>query len=182
MPQKCRRPHGGANRLDVAVDHPLPVGVGDGVAHLQEEPQAVGHGQAVPVGVGVDRLAVDVLHDQIRQPFVGAAAVHQPGDVGMVKRGEDLPLRAEAREDVVGVHPALDELDRHRLGEAALSSLGPVDRAHPSPVELLHHPKRADAATFDRFRDGSARRAGRDLNEAAGSIVGVQQPLDIGSE
>ena len=40
--------------------------------------------------------ALDVLHDEVGAAVVGGAAVEEPGDVGVVEAGEDLPLVAEA--------------------------------------------------------------------------------------
>ena len=49
-----------------------------------------------------ERLALDVLHDEVRLAGLGRAAVEEPRDVRVVQRRRDLPLAAEAAErDVV---------------------------------------------------------------------------------
>ena len=52
-----------------------------------------------PMGIaeGVDRHAVDVLHDQIGGAIRQGSAVQQMRDVGVVELREDLPLDLEAR-------------------------------------------------------------------------------------
>ena len=60
-----------------------------------KELEALAHRQVATVAVAVERLALDVLHDEVGQPVVGGAAVEQPGDVGMLEAGQDLPLAAK---------------------------------------------------------------------------------------
>jgi hypothetical protein len=73
--------------LQVAVDHRVPVGVLDRRADRQQQPGAVPGGQ-LPVGaVLADRLALDVLHDEVGQAVLGRAAVEQPGDVRVAQTG-----------------------------------------------------------------------------------------------
>ena len=77
-----------------------------------KELESFGDVQLMRVAVVVQRLPFDKLHDEVRQAVVSGAAVEQAGDVWMIERGEDLSLFAEAAQDEVGVHAALDQLDR----------------------------------------------------------------------
>jgi hypothetical protein len=93
----------------------------------------------------VDGQPLDVLHDEVGQAVVGRSAVHQARDVGVVERGENLPLLPEAPEDEVCVHPALDELDGDALLELVVGANREVDRAHAAAPKLPHDAIRADA-------------------------------------
>ena len=64
----------------------------------------------------------------------------------MVQRGEDLALGPEAGEHLLGVHAALDDLERDPLLVLAVGALGEVDGAHPSPADLADHPIGSDEA------------------------------------
>src|SRR5262245_25812787 len=64
----------------------------------------------------------------------GRAAVQDFGDIRVVHQGQGLALGLEAGDDLLRVHPGLDELERHH----ALDRLG-----------LLSHPHRAHAPFAD---------------------------------
>ncbi len=51
------------------------------------------------------------------------------------------------REDEVGVHPALHQLDGDTLTILVVGAHGQINRAHPAAPDFAHHPVRADAAT-----------------------------------
>ena len=51
------------------------------------------------VAVLVDGRAFDQLHHEVRNAFVGGAAVQQAGDVGMIEAGKNLALVTEAFEN-----------------------------------------------------------------------------------
>src|SRR5690606_39814328 len=75
----------------------------------------------------------------------------------------DLALAVEAAEHLVGVHPALDELEGDLLLEGAVGALGEVDRAHPAAPQLAHDPVRPDG----RAQRGVLRLV-REIGRAAG--------------
>ena len=136
--------HQDVERLDVAVHHQALVRVAHGAADLEEELEPVVDRERPARGPDVDRLALDVLHDEVGHALVGAAAVEEPRDVGVVQRGKDLALGAEARQHVLGVHATLDDLERDPLLVLAVGALGEVDGAHPAPAELADQPVGAD--------------------------------------
>ena len=92
--------------------------------------------EAVLVAVAVDRLAVDVLHDEVRLAVVGHAAVEQPRDVRMIERREDLSLGAEAVASMSASEPAAQQLERDLLLELSVGALGEEDAPMPAAAEL----------------------------------------------
>ena len=98
-------------------------------ADFLEQAQARIERQRALVAVRVDRLALDVFHDEIRLAARRRAAVEQARDVRMLQRREDLPLAREVREHL-GVGHAADQLDRGALLEMSVGALGEIDRAH----------------------------------------------------
>lgn len=137
--------HQDVRRLDVAVDDQVLVGELDRAADVGEEPQPRVDRQPGLVTVARDRHALDVLHDEVRPTVRRGAAIVEPCDVRVLERGEDLPLVAEAEQDVVGVHPAPDQLERDALLELRIVAFREVDGAHPPAPDLLEQPVRADA-------------------------------------
>ncbi len=165
------------------MDDALLVGVRYRLTHLEKEPEPVGDGEGVRVGELVDRLPVDVVHREVGEVVGSAAAVEQPGDVGMVQRGQDLALRPEARENMVRIHASLDQFDRDSLVEPAVRPLGQVDGAHSTPAQLADQAVRTDPPSDDRllaFRTRECDR--RRLDEAPRPLVRDEQPLDLGAE
>jgi len=65
--------------------------------------------------VDVERLAVDVLHDEVRLARGCGATVEQARDVGVIQAGENLALLVKALEDLPRVHARPDQLDRDAL-------------------------------------------------------------------
>ena len=59
----------------------VPVGEADRLADLAEELQPLADRQPLLVAIARDGHAIDVLHDEVRQPVVGDTAVQQRGDV-----------------------------------------------------------------------------------------------------
>jgi hypothetical protein len=84
----------------------------------------------------VSQRGLEEAHDEVRPAPGGGAGVEHAGDVGVVHQGQRLPLYLEAGNDLPGVHPGLDDLERHQ----AFDRLG-----------LPGHPHRAHAALADRF-------------------------------
>ena len=80
----------------------------------------------------------------------------------MLEGGEDLPLVAEAAQDLVGVHAALDDLERDALLELLVRALGQIDHAHAAAADLLDDAVRPDA------------HAGSERRVVAGKAVRVQ--------
>ena len=67
--------------LEIAMDDQVGVGVTDCREHVEDQPQPVSDAQAMGIGEGVDRLAVDVFEDEIRLAARAHAGVEQPRDI-----------------------------------------------------------------------------------------------------
>src|SRR5262249_5289938 len=67
---------------------------------------------------------------------VGRSAVDQPRDSRMLEPRENLALLPEAGEHLVGVEPALDQLERDGLLEMTIGPRGAADRPHAAPSDL----------------------------------------------
>ena len=129
-------------RLDVAVDHAMPVGVVQGVGHRHRDPHRLLDAElGLPVEFGSQGLAVDERHDVVEEdltpypplPFAERgsdrfAGIEQRQDMRMLQRGRGLDLH----------HEALGADHRGQLGlqdlegdfAVVLEILGQVHRGH----------------------------------------------------
>ena len=57
--------------------------------------------QTLLLAVAVDRYAVDELHREPRETVRRHTTVHQAGDIGVIQRGENLPLIDEAANEAL---------------------------------------------------------------------------------
>ena len=140
--------HEHVGRLDVAVDDQVLVRVLDGGADVTKELQARGGVEPVRVAVVDDRLAFDVLHREVRPAVRRAATVEQARDERMLEAGENLPLVAEAADDAVGVHAALEHLDRHALLERIIVADAEIHGAHAAMADLANQAIRAKTSVL----------------------------------
>ena len=175
------------DRFDVAVDDPARVGVGDRPADLQKKPEPLRNCEPVGVGVLVDRLSFYVLHDEVRPTVIRHAAVHQSCDVRVVERGENLALGTEPLEHEIGVHAALDELDRDLLLILAVSPLGEIHGPHAAPADLTLHAVGSQPPACSRRSDVflqpcAGTRERRGFDESGGPVVRGDQVLDFGPQ
>ena len=120
--------------LDVAVDHPVPVGVVEGGGHLGGQAHRVAHRQLfLPAQPVAQRLAVDERHDVVRGA-VHLAAVDQAEDVRVLQRRDGLDLTQEALGADDGGQLGTQHLDGHLA--PVLEVLGEVDRGHAALAQL----------------------------------------------
>ena len=91
----------------------------------------------------------------------------------MIEHGQDLPLGAEALEDLLRAHAGIDQLDRDFLGEALVVARGAIDHAHAAAADLFDDPVGADPVA--RGRGSAEAGAGGSSEEAAGFLVGGEQ-------
>src|SRR5690606_28764042 len=133
--------------LDVAVHHEVAVREGDGVAHVEEEAQPGLDAEAPPVAPGVDRLALDVLHDEVRRLVAGHAGIQQPRDAIVLEAGEHALLLPEAREADGVAERAAHDLERDRVPQVLPHRA--VDRAHAAPDDHLGDAVGADHPTAE---------------------------------
>src|ERR1700735_2922156 len=83
-----------------------------------------------------DRLPFYKLHHNEWTAIFRLAAVQNCANVGMIQRGEDLPLHAESLHQIGRVETFADHLDRDYLEVMIIRSNGKVDNAHPPAVYL----------------------------------------------
>src|SRR5262249_55293698 len=127
------RRHKYVARLQVAVDHQIAVRVGDGRANLPEQRDPGIERQRRPY-IGY-RLTFDMLHHEVRQAVAAGAAIEQPRDVRVFEAREDPPLLKETADHLVGVHAALDQLERDRLFVYIILAHGKIHRSHAAAPE-----------------------------------------------
>ena len=166
-------------RLQIAVDDEVAVRVMHGIADAPEQGQARLHGQGVALAVLVDGHALDEIHHQVRLAAVGGAGVDQPGDVGVIEAGEDLPLTGEAGVQDVAIEGRAQHLDGDRLAVLIVDADPEVDRAHAAAPDFADDFVGADPAADHRFRtvrQGHGVRAA--VQECTGGVVRRQQALD----
>ena len=124
--------------LDVAVDHPVPVGVVERRGHLGGDPHRVGHGELLlPVEPAPERLALDEGHD-VEEEAVGLARVEQREDVRVLQVGGELDLGQEplGADDGGELGPEQLEGDLPVVPEV----LGQEDRGHAAGADLALDP------------------------------------------
>ncbi len=125
--------------FQVSVYNQIRVRVVDRFAHLCEYLEPFSEREIVRVAVGRDRLAFDVLHDEVGAPVVGFARLDEAGDVWVIEGAEDLAFDGEAFEDIRGVGSLADEFDGDEACPGAASPAGLEDHAHPASSDLSVH-------------------------------------------
>ena len=152
-------------RLDIAMHDQQAMWMRDRVAELQDHPAArfeIDIGTRAPL---VERHAVNVAHDQVRATVSADAAVEQRRDRRMGETDQDLPLAAEAREDLIRIHAEPDELQRTALGAAVKRAFGKVYGAHAPAAEHAQDLKVPDLLVRRQERLGIRQRARAQLRQ-----------------
>ena len=162
--------HQDVGGLDVAMDDQVLVRVLHRCADFREHLESRRGVQAARLAVLVDRLPLDELHREVGQAVGRGAAVEQAADVGMVEAGEYLALVAEAADDRVGVHAALEHFERDAFLEGVVAADGKVDGAHAAasqfPDEAIRTDSHAvDAAVLFGWAHGSEYKWGSDTGQ-----------------
>ncbi len=121
--------------FEIAVDHEVAVGVLDRAAHLSKQREPRGQAESVFIAVAGDGCAVDVLQHEIGPAIIHHAPVEQSGDVAVVQPGQDLALVPEAPNGLVGIHTALDDLDRHPLSVLIIGANRFVHDSHAAVTD-----------------------------------------------
>src|SRR5436190_14956261 len=88
------------------------------------------------VAITVQRLTLDVLHHEVGQSVFSCSTVEESRYVRVIESGEYLSFFAEATEDKVSIHTALDELDRRPFIEFVIGTRGFVHSAHATSTDL----------------------------------------------
>ena len=128
--------HQHVGRFDIPVDDAFVMGVLDGAADLNKEPQPLGGGQLVLIAVVGDPHPAHQFHDEVGSAGVSSARVQDLSDVGMVHEGQGLALGFKPGDDLPGVHAQLDHLERHTPPDRFLL-LGHIDHPAATFADLL---------------------------------------------
>ena len=134
------------------------------------------------VAVLRNRPAVDQLHHQIRNTFLGGTAIEQSRYVGMSKACQYLPLRPQASGDEWRHLPRPHQLDRNLLVILLIHSGGSVYLTHAADPDLCNDLVRSDAPTDHAIHGVSESqrcRRRRPQESGARRFIGRQQRLDI---
>jgi hypothetical protein len=138
--------HQDVARFQIAMNDQILVRVVHGRAYIHEEPQPRRDVEPVSVAVLRDGQAIHVLHDDVRVPILGDAAVQQPRDVRMHEGRQNLPLGDEALVQRIGHVARANQLDRDLMLELPIGALGEVDDTGAATTDLANEVIRADAA------------------------------------
>jgi hypothetical protein len=107
-------------------------------AHDLEQLQALLDVEAARIAVDVDRLAVDILHDDVWCAVGRRAAVEQARDIRMIERRQDLAFELQPALDMPRQQPASHQLDCDLLPELLVGALGQEHLAHAAAAEAAH--------------------------------------------
>lgn len=125
--------------LDIPVDNPPAVGVGEGLHDLSDEVQCLPPGQlaSLLLHILLEGDAVDELHNDVIQ-LRGVGHIVDRHDVGMGEHGDGLGLIVEpAAELSVLSQLLLENLHRHQPVEAVIPPL--VDHGHTARPDALNN-------------------------------------------
>src|SRR5215472_7873625 len=98
-------------RLDVAMNDKVAMRIADFRAYALKQLEPLRNRQLALIAVEVNRLTLDVFHDEVGQAVVGRASIEQAGDVGMVEHGQNPALTVKPIKDVVGIQTSADDFD-----------------------------------------------------------------------
>jgi len=129
------------------------MGVGYAVANAEEELEEAA--DVEPGGISVDRLSLDVFHDEEEAAGGGMAGVDYMNDGGVLEGGEELPLGEEALAPNGAEAIAAQQFDGDLLLQFAIDTLGEIDGAHPSAAEQGEDAIRAEVIAGRGFAAGA---------------------------
>ncbi len=147
------------------------VRVRDGGTHLFHQMEARRQIEPVRADVIRDRHARNVLHHEVRLTVGCHPAVEQSDDVGMLEKGENLTLGAEAPRRIAISHRRARDFDGDAMREESVAAFGEIDVAHPALTDALDQAIRTDP--------GANLETGRPFEERPELIVRAQQRFDF---
>jgi len=104
------------------------MGVLDGTATETNSSRRVENCQSPAFAILSNGYALDQFHDKVRPPASRGTAVENSGNIRMVHHRQGLTLCLRAGNDLSGVHPQLDDLERHPTADR-LGLFGQIDDA-----------------------------------------------------
>src|SRR5690606_35963186 len=145
------RGHQDIGRFQIAMNDQVLMCVLNSAADLQEELEPIANIQAMLVAVFVERLTMDVLHDEERLSFCGFSSVDETRDIRMIETCQDLPLRTEALARIAMDRRRVDDLDRNLCGILAIGTLREINSACASVAEYRDQSIAVDHSPAQRF-------------------------------
>ena len=133
--------------LQIPVDDPFLVSVLHSLADRHEQLQSLPRGQLVLVTKLREWHPRHVLHCKERPAVLRHPRFKDLGHIGMRKHRQCLPLGVEPRHNLPGVHPQLDDLQRHNAANW-LPLLGLINNPHPTFADLFEDAEGADLLRF----------------------------------
>src|SRR5580704_2602850 len=107
-------------------------------ADTPEHLQPFADAQLVFVTIPIERLALNVLHEEIWVSILGAAALQQAGYIGMIEVGKDLPFVPEPTDDKPRVDAPTYQLDGDLLTVLIVGAVSAIDLTHTARADLFH--------------------------------------------
>ena len=171
--------------LDVAVNHPVPVGIAQGRGDRARDPQRHVHRErAFTDQADPQALASGIRHDEVEQPGSGAlgldlAGIVQGQDLGMGQARGDPDLAQEPLRLVVPARRRPEHLDGHLA--AVLEVLRQIHRGGASASDLLLESvpvreRSAEQSRLRRMRSHSGKVHGRPGGSGTGVIASIPHP------
>src|SRR5262245_65804585 len=105
-------------------------------ADFQKQLQSLTSRQLLREGKSGHRCADDVIHDEIGQTIVGCACIEKPGDIWMIKLGQDLAFRSETAQDLSGVAASIQYLDGDWFLKLTISARRKENCTHPASATI----------------------------------------------
>jgi hypothetical protein len=166
-------------RLQVAMHHQLRVGGGDGLHHVDEQPQAGFHVQLALIAPAIDGLAAHQLQHQVGLAtftVAGHPGVEQARDVWVFQPRQDAALALEALARLGAVQAPVHQLDGGLAVVAAVAAARQPHAGHAAfPQRRFDGPRPQVMACAGQGRCGLRRAAEEVL--AAGGFLPCQQTL-----
>ena len=136
-------------------------------------------GEIVLVAVLGDPDPAHQFHDEVRPARIRRAGIEHFGDVRMIHHRQRLPLGFKARDDLLGVHAQLDDLERDAAADRFLL-FGHVNDAAAAFADLF--PKfvtcEGPRLLAPRGRAQPDRSSGRGSAWWSGNVVGLRGRFD----
>ena len=125
------------------MDDPFLVCVLYAKADVGEERKPLRDREPLLIAVLGDRSATYELHDEVGVAGFGGPGVVNAGDIRMFHQGEGLALGFETRDDLLGIHSRLDDLECHPAAHRG-SLFSQVNDAHSAFAKRLQQLVRPD--------------------------------------
>ena len=140
-------------RLEIPVYDQVGVRVGNGLDHLEKQPDARFDTEPVLVAVAVDVVALYVLEDQVRLSGPRHSRIDQSGDIRMCQTAENDAFAMKSLLGASSDQRDLEKLHRYFSLESRVVSFREPNAAHPTLANLGDQPVRAQSlASQARFR------------------------------